>query len=279
MSPPDIRRAIGDAAARLSGSDTPRLDAELLMAHALGIEREALLLGGVDRSLPEGLSAAFDALVARRAGGEPLAYIVGYRDFWTIRLAVAPGVLIPRPDSETLIDAAAAHFAGTSGPKRVLDLGTGSGALLLAALAEWPDATGIGIDRSQPALDIAGANAAALGMTVRADMLEGDWAGTGEAFDLVLCNPPYIANDERLPRDVADHEPHSALFAGTDGLDDYRALAPLLAAQLTGDGVACIEIGTTQGAAVSSLMASQGLVVHIRHDLAGRDRCVVATRR
>ncbi|WBO22344.1 peptide chain release factor N(5)-glutamine methyltransferase [Sphingomonas abietis] len=270
-----MRRAIGEAAARLPDSDTPRLDAELLMAHALGIEREALLLGGLDRPVPEG----FAPLVARRAAGEPLAYIVGHRDFWTIRLNVAPGVLIPRPDSETLIEAAVSHFAGTPGPQRILDLGTGSGALLLAALAEWPAATGVGIDRSPPALAIARGNADALGMARRAAMIEGGWSGTGELFDLILCNPPYIAEDEQLPGDVADHEPHSALFAGADGLDDYRALAPLLPGQLVAGGVACIEIGATQGAAVASFMASQGLVVHIRHDLAGRERCVVATRR
>jgi release factor glutamine methyltransferase len=251
------------------------LDAELLMAHALGIEREALLLGGLDRPVPD----QFEALVGRRIAGEPLAYIAGHRDFWTIRLAVAPGVLIPRPDSETLIEAAVAHFAGTPGPRRVLDLGTGSGALLLAALAEWPEATGVGIDRSPEALAIAQTNAETLGMAHRAEMIEGGWAGTGEAFDLILCNPPYIATGAPLPRDVADHEPHSALFAGTDGLDDYRALAPLLPTHLAPGGVACIEIGATQGEPVASLMASQGLAVHIRHDLAGHDRCIVATRR
>ena len=115
-------------------------------------------------------------------------------------------------------------------------------------------------------------------MASRAQMIEGDWAGTGEAFDLILCNPPYIATDEPLPRDVVEHEPHSALFAGADGLDDYRALAPLLPAQLADGGVACIEIGATQGPAVAAFIVAQGLVVHIRHDLAGRDRCVVARR-
>lgn len=278
MTPPDgagMRAALREAAARLTDhSETPRLDAELLMAHALGLSREALLLSGLDRTVPD----TFSALLERRQRGEPLAYITGHRAFWTIDLAVAPGVLIPRPDSETLIEAAVDHFRGTSGPKRVLDLGTGSGALLLAALAEWAGASGVGIDRSRPALAIARANAEALGMASRARMIEGGWAGTGEAFDLILCNPPYIANDERLPRDVVEHEPHSALFAGADGLDDYRVLAPLLPAQLADGGVACIEIGAAQGSAVAALMVAQGLVVHIRHDLAGRDRCVMAGR-
>jgi release factor glutamine methyltransferase len=278
IGPQSMGNAIRAAAARLAeSSETPRLDAELLMAEALGVSREAMLLGGLDRATST--NGVFGALVERRRAGEPIAYILGYRDFWTIRLQVAPGVLIPRPDSETLIEAAVAHFAGTSGPMRILDLGTGSGALLLATLAEWPQANGVGIDRSPKALEIAQANAEALGMADRATILEGGWAGTGEAFDLILCNPPYIGTDEALPRDVIDHEPHAALFAGADGLDDYRAIAPSLPAQLAPGGVACIEIGATQGEAVASFMASQGLVVHIRHDLAGLDRCIVATQR
>jgi release factor glutamine methyltransferase len=270
---PDLRAALAEATARLAEhSETPRLDAELLMAHALGASREALLLGGLDRPAPE----SFAPLLERRVGGEPLAYITGTRAFWTIDLAVAPGVLIPRPDSETLIEAAVEHFRGTAGPRRVLDLGTGSGALLLAALAEWPEASGVGIDRSTAALAIAAANAEALGMAGRAEMIEGGWAGTGEAFDLILCNPPYIGTDEPLPRDVIEHEPHSALFAGTDGLDDYRAIAPRLSGQLSVGGVACIEIGFTQGPVVAALIEAQGLAVDIRADLAGRDRCIVA---
>jgi len=306
MSPPEtIGTAIRSAAARLAAtSETPRLDAELLMAEALGVTRETMLLGGLDRPLapvrPEPVEGrapgatpaarpatalrtngggSFDGLLARRLAGEPIAYILGHRDFWTIRLRVAPGVLIPRPDSETLIEAAMAHFAGTPGPRRILDLGTGSGALLLAALAEWPEATGVGIDRSVEALAIAQGNAEALGMADRARIVAGGWSGTGEAFDLLLCNPPYIGTAEPLPRDVIEHEPHSALFAGADGLDDYRALAPLLPPQLAAGGVACIEIGATQGPAVASFIAAQGLVVHIRHDLAKLDRCIVATRR
>jgi release factor glutamine methyltransferase len=312
MSPPEtigprsLGEAIRAAAARLAEtSETPRLDAELLMAAALGVTREAMILGGLSRPLSpfapsevegsiersrdrgctstslgtSGVSGAYEMLLERRIAGEPMAYILGHRDFWTIRLKVAPGVLIPRPDSETLIEAAVVHFAGTPGPKRILDLGTGSGALLLAALAEWPEATGVGIDRSPPALAIARANAEALGMAGRARIVAGGWAGTGEAFDLILCNPPYIGTAEPLPRDVFDHEPHAALFAGPDGLDDYRAIAPLLSAQLKPGGVACIEIGAAQGEAVASFITSQGLAVHIRPDLAGHDRCIVAMQR
>ncbi|HET8613806.1 MAG TPA: peptide chain release factor N(5)-glutamine methyltransferase [Sphingomonas sp.] len=269
-----MRQALSDAIARLSAvSATPRLDAELLMAHALGRSREALLLGGLDDPAP----ADFGGLVERRLSSEPVAYITGARDFWTISLAVGPGVLIPRPDSETLIEAAVAHFRGAAGPKRVLDLGTGSGALLLAALAEWPKAGGVGVDRSPEALAIARANAERLGMADRADMIEGDWSGTGERFDLILCNPPYIAEDEPLPREVATYEPASALFAGGDGLDAYRAIAPLLRGQIAPGGIACLEIGATQAEAVAQLLQAEGFAPLLHRDLAGRERCVTVT--
>lgn len=262
--------ALNAAAVRLAGvSDTPRLDAEILLAHALGITRERLLLG--DHQTPP----AFESLIARRLAHEPVAYITGTRDFWTITLHVAPGVLIPRPDSETLIDAAVAHF-GKTGPRLVLDLGTGSGALLLAALDEWPQATGVGIDASDAALAIARRNAEAIAPG-RAEILKGGWEGTGEAFDLILCNPPYIATDETLPPDVLDWEPASALFAGADGLDDYRVLATALPAQLAVGGIACIEIGHTQRAAVTALFENAGFAVDCRKDLAGRDRCLSLT--
>ena len=223
------------------------------------------------------MPAAFDALVERRAAHEPVAYLTGTRAFWTIDLHVAPGVLVPRADSETLIEAAVAHFAGSSGPRRVLDLGTGSGALLLAALDEWPHATGVGIDASAAALTIARGNAERLGMADRAQIIAGDWQGTGAAFDLVLCNPPYIEADASLPAEVRDWEPASALFAGADGLDDYRRLAPALPSQIAPGGVACIEIGSEQGARAAALFRAVGLRVAIRRDLAGLDRCLVVT--
>lgn len=252
-------------------SDTPRLDAELLMAHALGISREAMLLGHLDAAAPP----AFAPLLARRMAHEPLAYIAGTRDFWTISLHVVPGVLIPRPDSETLIDAAVAHF-GKAGPKRVLDLGTGSGALLLAALAEWPNADGLGIDASVGALAVARQNAAALGLSDRANFLGGNWAvGITEQFDLILCNPPYVETAAALPQEVRDFEPASALFAGVDGLDDYRQIIPQLPALMAPGGIACLEIGYTQPEPVSALAELEGLRVQLRHDLAGHPRCLI----
>lgn len=271
-----VSQAIRDAAARLAdSSDTPRLDAEILMAHALGLTREALLLGLRDAVTP----TDFDALVARRMAGEPVAYITGTRDFWSITLKIGPGALVPRPDSETLIEAALDHF-GAKGPKTILDLGTGPGTLLLAALAQWPEATGLGVDISEAALGYARENAAALGMTSRATLRTGNWAdGVDACFDLVLANPPYIESDAILPRDVAEHEPHGALFAGADGLDDYRVLACQLGTRIAPGGMAAVEIGSGQRAAVAALFAQTGLHIESRCDLAGRDRVILLYRR
>lgn len=263
-----MRDALAAAALRLEvTSDTPRLDAELLLAHAAGVTRETLLLG--DLAAP-----AMDAIVDRRAAGEPVAYITGTRDFWTISLAVTPAVLIPRADSETLIEAAVEHF-GERAPSRILDLGTGSGALLLAALDHWPAAIGVGIDASADALDVACGNARRLGLGDRAAFRIGDWcAGIDETFELILCNPPYVADGADLPRDVAAFEPHAALFGGIDGLVCYRMIAPRLGALIAPGGAACIEIGAAQGDAASALFAEYGLSGVVRRDLAGNDRCL-----
>lgn len=270
MTIPDALRA---ATVQLAvTSDTARLDAELLMAHALGLSRNDLLLRQRDLIVP----AAFDALLARRMDGEPIAHITGTRDFWTITLAVTPDTLIPRPDSETLIEAAVDHFA-TLAPATILDLGTGSGALLLAALAEWPQAEGLGTDASAPALAVARGNAARLGMADRARFSLGDWAQHVEgSFDLLLINPPYIVADLPLSGDVL-REPASALFAGVDGLDDYRRIAPDLPRLIAPGGMASIEIGYDQGASVAALLRANGLTVTLRRDLSGHDRCLIVT--
>ena len=251
-------------------SDTPRLDAELLMAHALGMEREAMLLSALDAPVPE----AFEPLVQRRAAGEPIAYITGRRAFWTIELAVGPGVLIPRPDSETLIEAALDHF-GPAGPRTILDLGTGPGTLLLAALDQWPEARGVGIDASEKALAFAVENAGRLGLAERSDFRLGDWdEGLNGRFDLILCNPPYIAADAELPLTVSEWEPHEALYAGADGLEVYRRLAPRLGRLLEPGGVACVEIGAGQAAAVTALFAAEGFTISSRLDLKDHVRCL-----
>jgi release factor glutamine methyltransferase len=268
-----ISRALSKAAALLAPiSPTPRLDAELLLAHALGMSREALLLGP-DRAVPP----AFESLLRRRLAHEPVAYITGTKSFWTLDLHVTPDVLIPRPDSEALVETAIAHF-GDRSPATILDLGTGSGALLLASLDRWPSAWGLGIDRSAAALEVARGNAERLGFENRAAFVRGDWADAIDArFDLILCNPPYVEAEAVLAPDVADYEPASALYAGPDGLDDYRALVPQLPRLLAPDGVAVIEIGSAQAAAVSRLVEAEGLRASVRQDLAGLDRCLAVT--
>lgn len=271
-----VRAVIADAAAQLAAlSDTPRLDAELLMAHALGIEREALLLDSGRFTVPD----RFAGLLSRRLTHEPMAYILGHRDFWTIRLAVGPGVLIPRADSETLIEAALDHCPDRSAPLRILDLGTGPGTLLLAALSEFPQAKGLGIDASEAALDYARRNAATLALGGRTQFRLGDWAeGISESFDLILCNPPYVEIDAPLDPQVARYEPGGALFAGADGLDAYRRILPMLPQRLSPAGVAIIEIGASQAVAVAALAAATGLSAAVRQDLGGRNRAVICRR-
>ena len=271
LSPlPLAAAALADAARALAAvSDTPRLDAELLMAHALGITREALLLGG-DRPVPAG----FAPLLARRLAHEPVAYITGTRAFWSIELQVGPGALIPRPDSETLIEAAVAHFTDRA-PATVLDLGTGPGTLLLAALDHWPEARGLGIDRSGAALSWARRNAGIA--EGRARFVQGDWAAeVDERFDLVLANPPYVGTDEPLPDEVARHEPQSALTAGPDGLDAYRVLVPQLPRLVAPGGLIAVEIGWRQAEAVSALFREAGLTPRVACDLGNRPRAIIA---
>lgn len=267
-----VRDAIAEAAARLvSASETPRLDAELLMAQALGIERERMLLEATEAEVPPG----FDALVERRLAHEPIAYITGRRAFWTIELGVGPGVLVPRPDSETLIEAAVDHFRDRA-PRSILDLGTGPGTLLLAALDQWPESRGLGIDASELALDYARRNAERLALADRAEFRRRDWAeGLDLRFDLILCNPPYVAAHSPLPVDVEAWEPAEALFAGAEGLDDYRRLAPQLPKLLERGGIACVEIGAGQEESVSALFAREGFTISSRADLKGVARCLV----
>ena len=268
-----ISRALSRATEQLGKvSDTPRLDAELLMAAALGIGRDRLILDAPKGEVP----ASFSGFVERRKSGEPVAYITGHRAFWTIDLEVGPGVLIPRPDSETLIAAAVEHFAGTQGPRRILDLGTGPGTLLLAALDEWPKATGLGIDASGAALEYARSNADRLGMRSRATLRVGNWArGLGEQFDLILCNPPYVASDAEVGPGVAEFEPAEALFAGSDGLDDYRRLAPQIGGLLAPGGLAAIEIGFDQAESAARLFEAQGLDPVLARDLGDRPRALI----
>jgi release factor glutamine methyltransferase len=270
-----IVRAVDDAARQLSiASDTARLDAELLMAEALHIDRDKLILSPPSREVPK----RFWSMVKRRAKGEPVAYITGRRAFWNIDLHVGPGVLVPRPDSEVLVASAIEHFEGTEGPKRVLDLGTGPGTLLLAALDIWPKASGLGIDVSRRALAYFAANARRLGFEDRAKFKLGDWAeNLIEQFDLILCNPPYVAEGAELGPGVSEYEPDEALFAGETGLDAYRVLAPQLPRLLSPGGLAAVEIGYDQAMPVTQLLERDGLMAKAANDLAGRDRALLLT--
>jgi release factor glutamine methyltransferase len=271
-----LRDALSAAAAQLAGvSATPRLDAELLAAFGLGISRDQLLLSGLEGSVPPD----FAALVGRRLAHEPVAYIIGERDFWTLSLKIGAGVLVPRPDSETLIEAAIKFFHDRP-PASILDLGTGSGALLLAALSHWPEAKGVGVDRSSAALTIAQINADACRLGNRTKFQSGDWGeGLDGLFDLILCNPPYIKDDVQLPREVADYEPLDALYAGPDGLNDYRRLALDIPRLLSPAGCACLEIGYDQGRTAASLFEGGDLRVEVLQDLGERDRCLRLTRK
>jgi release factor glutamine methyltransferase len=271
-----IARAVDDAARQLSEtSDTARLDAELLMAEALHIDRDRLILAPPDRVVPK----RFWTMVKRRSAGEPVAYITGRRAFWNIDLHVGPGVLVPRPDSEVLIASAIEHFDGSAGPKRILDLGTGPGTLLLAALDVWPDSTGLGVDVSRKALSYAAANARRLGFEGRLKFKLGNWAeGVKEQFDLILCNPPYVAEGAELGPGVREYEPDEALFAGETGLDAYAVLAPQLPRLLADGGLAAIEIGHNQAEPVSALLSQEGLKSRVAYDLANRPRAVLLTK-
>ncbi len=270
--------AIRTAATRLAPvSDTARLDAELLMAHALGLTRSDMLLRAMREPAPE----VFAALIERRAGHEPVAYITGTAEFYGLTLAATPATLIPRGDSETLIEAALEHVCEHGGEQgRVVDLGTGSGALLLAMLANREGWEGVGIDASEDALAVATGNAAALGLAHCSTWHHRNWHTPGWAddlgtFDLVLCNPPYVEADAQLEPQVREHEPASALFAGPEGLDDYRVLIPQLRALLNPDGIAILEIGANQAEAVGALAAASGLATALRRDLAGRPRALI----
>ena len=258
-------------------SDTARLDAELLMAHALGVTRSDMLLRHMDDDAP----CAFNALTQRRAQHEPLAYIIGEQEFFGRPFKVTRDTLIPRPDSEIVVETAL-EALGEPPSAKVLDLGTGSGALLLTILAERPQCSGIGIDASPAALRVARDNAQSLGLSDRSSFHLKDWrqasyaGGWGPVFgpvDLVVANPPYVESQALLDRNVREYEPHSALFAGDDGLDDYRVIIPHLAQ--FGAKVVVLEIGAAQDQPVTQLAQEVGFSVEIRNDLANRPRCAM----
>jgi release factor glutamine methyltransferase len=273
----DMAATLRQAAQELETvSETSRLDAELLMAHILGISRQDLLLNLPKLDVPEG----FRALLERRKAHEPVAHIIGEREFWSLPFQVSADVLIPRPDSEILIETAV-QIGASHTPEAILDLGTGSGALLLASLFEFPEARGVGIDASASALAMAHNNADRLGLSDRTTFLLQDWTkadwtqSLGGPFDLILANPPYVSTKAVLSREVADFEPHAALFAGIEGMDDYQIIIPALDSLLSGNGTALLEIGFDQAEKVTKLAEKHRYTVECKQDLAGNDRLLI----
>lgn len=274
-----LRRTVRDALA-VAGTDSPDLDARLLIASVLGCDPAALVARGAD-PVAEEVAARVQALVARRRAGEPVARILGRREFWSLDFTLAPETLVPRPDTETVVEAALAACPDRAAPLRVLDLGIGSGAILAAILSERPEAFGIGVDRAAGAAWAARDNLERAGLAGRAAVMVGDWAEALCArFDLVVSNPPYIPAGEiaALDAEVRRHDPMLALDGGADGLDAYRAIARALPRLLVPGGVAVLELGIGQEADVSALLGAAGLSCAgpARRDLGGIPRALVA---
>ncbi|MDK9720831.1 MAG: peptide chain release factor N(5)-glutamine methyltransferase [Rhodospirillales bacterium] len=265
-----------------AGIDAALLEVRHLLAFALG-RRMSEVAGSADIDLTPAQEASFDKLLDRRAAREPLQRLLGRWDFWSLELQMGEAGLIPRPDSETLIEAVLSYRPDRSLPLRVLDLGTGTGCLLLSVLSEYPKALGLGIDIAPEAVALAAGNAARLGFEGRASFRQGDWAlGVKERFDLVLSNPPYIPSSEiaGLEPEVACFEPLLALDGGADGLDAYRRIAGALPGLLAPDGLAVLELGAGQAASVAGLLEKAGLRVReLRPDLSGIERAILAEKR
>ena len=282
----DTVAGAAEAAARelaAAGVESPRLDAELLLAHVLGAGR-GIIVGHPERVLGAPERRRFAKLIGRRAAREPVSRILGYREFWGRDFALGEHVLDPRPDSETLVEAGLEHLA-TAGPgpgPRILDLGTGSGCLLLSVLAEVPAAWGLGTDVSAGAIAAARENAARLGLATRACFAVADWAaplGGDSGFDLVLANPPYIANGEiaGLEPEVAAYEPRLALSGGADGLAGFRSVARVAGYLLAPGGVLVVEVGAGQMTRVEAIFRDAGLgIAGKKRDLGGLERCLLA---
>jgi release factor glutamine methyltransferase len=279
ITPRDVL-ARGAALLAQAGIDTARLDARLLLAHAMGVPGDApVSIGAVAPQQCE----AFEALIARRASREPLAYITGMKEFWSLDFEVGPGVLVPRPETETLLEEGLRAFADRSAALEVLDLGTGSACLLIAALRSFPHARGEGVDVSVEALAWARRNVARHHLSLRCELRQGSWNdGAQRGFDAIFANPPYLSDRElaAAPLEISRYEPRLAFAAGEDGLDCYRSLAPAISRYLAPGGRAFLEIGRGQAGAVTGIFGSEGLEVsRIAPDLSGIPRCIVVGRR
>ena len=272
-----VREVLTHGIARLqaAGIESARLDARVLLSEALGTSSDSLY----PAEISAGQIARFDESISRRAAREPLAYITGRKEFWSLEFNVGPGVLIPRPETETLIEAASHHFPGVEAQLRVLDIGTGSGCLIVALLKARPNAIGVGIDNSQAALAFARRNANNHGLSPRCEFAE--TIATEREFDVVLANPPYLRDEELAvsQAEIRDFEPHEAFAAGPDGLAGFRIFLTLAAKSLAADGMAFFEIGAGQEIEVTEIVTQVGLEVRrIIHDLSGVPRCLAIGR-
>lgn len=287
-----VNELIKIAVSRLrdSGIENPYLDASVLLSCVLGMRREYLLLEP-ERKLNNPDIVAFNEFVERRCKNEPIAYIIGKKEFWSLDFTVTRDTLIPRPDSETLVEAAlkrAKNIAHeriaplTSLNIGILDIGTGTACLLIALLKELPAARGLGVDISEPALQVAGNNAKNHGVDGRVRFAKSNWCDeVNGQFDLIISNPPYIPRGDlsHLMKDVADYEPYLALISGLDGMDSYRAISQQIYGKLKNGGYVLFEIGQGQDVAVASLLQEANLVIdEISNDLAGVPRCVIAKK-
>jgi release factor glutamine methyltransferase len=275
-----IRRRVAQAF-REKGLDSPDLDARVLVGHAFGLDHAALA-SAAERILTAKEIEAISALAARRLAHEPVARIVGSKEFWGLELRITPATLVPRPETETVVEAAL-DAVDAAGPRermlRVVDLGTGSGALLLALLSELPNAFGVGTDISLPALATARENAGRLGLASRARFVRCDFgAALRGPFDLVVSNPPYVASDDiaQLAPEVREHDPRLALDGGPQGLDSYRALAADARRILAPDGTLVVELGAGQASAVAALLLDGGIVAGPpQPDISGHPRALL----
>lgn len=260
--------------------DTVSLDTQILISHILKIESIEYALEP-DRLISDYEYKAIMELIKLRASRKPISQIIGYKEFWSLPFQVTENTLTPRPDSETLIEICLKEVSNKKEALRVLDLGTGTGCLLLTLLSEMPNATGLGIDISQKALHIANKNAENLKLINRAEFILSNWTSNindNELFDIIICNPPYISLDEKknLAPEVSEFEPEKALFSGFDGLDDYKIIAKQVLKHIKPDGIIILEIGYTQAQKVKEIFISEGFnKIHIHQDLGQKDRCIV----
>lgn len=262
---------------KAAGIDTADLDARIILKERAGLEW-ADIIGKPAHELSANQLLNVEVDVQRRLVGEPLSRIYGYREFWGLEFELSSGTLDPRPDTETLIEAALNAYKGDKPPKTILDLGTGTGCILLSLLSEWPEAAGIGVDKAENAIETARKNAKNHNLSSRAQFQTGDWGqGITKKFDLIVSNPPYITNQtiKTLSKEVQNHDPILALDGGNDGLDAYRQIFLQLSDLLNEDGKAFFEIGFDQeGDVVRLAEKSRIRVKHVHHDLAGNPRVV-----